>query len=365
MNNVSVYSITIPLMFLAAYFLMDLENKKSVFYLIILMFLLPFIHSSVFILTFSLIIYLVLIKVGHLKENKSELELILFSIFLTFWIEFLIFKNAFLVHGPAVIWQNVPNIISIFYFTPTNFLEAILKIGLIPLVGGVYVIYRYLFREKDRSIYLMISFAAASAILLWFKLIQPGIALAILGIVLTILFAKSFYLSILYIKKTRLADYKKVLFVLLIFVFVLTSILPSIYFSTDRIDSAVSMDEVKALLWLKTNVPEQATVLAPLSYGYLITAVANRRNVIDPNFLLIQLPEQRIEEVETIYTSLYKTEAVRLLNKYSVDYILFSPKIADEFGIENISFIADEECFKLVYDKDIKIYKSLCRIEEI
>ncbi|MBW2981387.1 glycosyltransferase family 39 protein [Candidatus Woesearchaeota archaeon] len=366
-NSVSVYSITLPLMFLVIYFLMELEKESSPYlkYLIILIILLPFIHSSVFILTFSLIIYLILIKLAHLKQNKAELELILFSIFLTFWIEFIIFKNAFLAHGPSVIWQNVPSIISTFYFIPTNFIEAVFRIGLIPLIGGIYVIYRYLFREKNKPIYLLISFAAASAILLWLKLIQPNITLAILGIVLTILFAKYYQLAFLYIKKTRVAGYKKILFAVLILIFILTSVLPCIYFTSERIRSAVSSEEIKALLWLKTNTPTKSTVLGPLSYGHIITAVANRKNVIDSNFLLIQLPEQHIEDVETIYTSLYKTEAVRLLNEYSVDYIIFSPKIADEFNIEDIKYIDDEECFELVYDNNIKIYESLCKLEEI
>ncbi len=172
-------------------------------------------------------------------------------------------------------------------------------------------------------------------------------------------------MAIAYIKKTRLANYRRAVFVILILIFILTSILPSYYFSSERIKSAPSLEEIKALLWLKTNTPKQSTILGSLSQGHLITAIADRKNVIDSNFLLIQLPEQRISDVETIYTTLYKAEAVRLLNKYSVDYILFSPKIADEAGIKNIRYIDDPECFNLVYDDDIKIYESLCRLEEI
>lgn len=367
MNSISVYSLTLPLIFLAVYFLMDLENKKSPYlkYLIILIFVLPFIHASVFILTFGLIIYLILMRLEHLKEHKAELELIIFSVFLTFWIEFLIFKNAFLVHGPSIIWQNIPNTILSSYFIPANFIEAIFKIGLIPLIGGVYAIYRFLFREKNKPIYLLISFAIASTILFWFKLIQPSIALAILGIVLTILFAKYYQISLSYIKKTRLANHKELLFALLVLIFIFTSILPAVYFSIERVNSAPSSEEIDALLWLKANSSKKATILAPLSYGYLINTVAERRNVADLNFLFVKVPDKRVDDIETIYTSLYKTEAVSLLNKYSIDYILFSPKIAEEFNIEKISFIDDKECFELVYDDHVKIYESLCRIEEI
>ena len=48
-----------------------------------------------------------------------------------------------------------------------------------------------------------------------------------------------------------------------------------------------------------------------------------------------------------------------------VDYILFSPRIADEVSIKDIRYIDDPECFDLVYDNHVKIYESLCRLEEI
>jgi 4-amino-4-deoxy-L-arabinose transferase-like glycosyltransferase len=365
-NSVSVYSITLPLMFLTIYFLMNLNSKKSPYlvYLILLIILLPLLHSSVFILIFGLIIYLIFIRLARLRNNKSELEVILFSVLFTLWAEFLIFKNAFLAHGPLVIWQNTPSIISAFYFTPTSILEAAFKIGLIPLVGGVYIIYKYLFREKDKPIYLLMSFAVASAFLLWFNFIQPQIALTILGIVLTILFAKYYQLVIEYIKKTRLANYKKLLFGLLVLLFILTSVLSSFYYTSEKINSATSVEEIKGLLWLKTNSPRQSTVLGSLSYGHLITTISNRKNVADSNFLLIQNPAQRVSDVKSLYTTLYKTEALDLIEKYNIDYIIFSKKIADEFDIKIIKYM-NEECFELVYDEGIQIYKPLCRLEEI
>ena len=364
-NSVSIYSLTVPLMFLAIYFLINLENKKLVKYMIILIVLFPFIHSSVLILTVSLITYLILIRLAHLKSTKAELELILFSIFLTIWIEFIIYKNALLAHGPSVIWQNIPAIISIFYFNTTNFFEAILKIGLIPLVGGVYVIYRYLFRETNKPIYLLISFAFASTLLLWLKLINPGVTLTILGIVLTILFAKSYKSASHYIKKTRFSNYKKAAFIFFIVAFILSSVFPCFYFTDERIQSAVSEEEMQAFLWLRENTNSKSTILGSLYQGHLITAIANRKNVIDSNFLLIHLPGNRVDDVETIYTTKYKTIAVDLLNKYDVDYIIFSRRTAEEIDIDQISYINDEKCFELVYNEGVQIYKSLCRIEKL
>ena len=59
--------------------------------------------------------------------------------------------------------------------------------------------------------------------------------------------------------------------------------------------------------------------------------------------------------------TVFETEAINLLNKYEIKYIYFSDRAQAEFGIEKLSYI-DEKCFELVYDKKIKIYKSLCVI---
>jgi uncharacterized membrane protein len=166
-------------------------------------------------------------------------------------------------------------------------------------------------------------------------------------------------------KKTRFANYKKAAFVFLVLLFILTSIFPCFYFTDERIQSSVSDEEIQAFIWLRENTNKRSTILGSLSQGHLITAIAERKNVIDSDFLLIHLPENRIDDVKTIYTTRYKTIAVDLLNEYDVDYILFSPKIAEELDIDQINYIDDEKCFELVYDEDVQIYRSLCRIEKL
>jgi hypothetical protein len=363
-NSASIYSLVIPLTFLSIYFLMDINKKRFISYFLITAILLVILHPSSFLLIVGLLAYLLMTKLEYLKQERAEIEAIMFLTFFSIWINFILYKKAFLSHGPFLIWQNIPPEIISFYFAHTNIIEAVIKIGLIPIILGAYIIYRYVFREKNKEIYTLIGLALACFFLLWPRLLQPGIAFMFLGIILTILFAQGYKLFFDYLKKTRIASYKNLFILLFVIIFIISSIIPSIYFTNQKIEQAPTQNDINALLWLKTNTNKEDMVVASLKEGYMITAIAERKNLMDSDFLLIPNSAQRFQDLRTIYSSNYKTEAIPLLNKYNVKYILLSDSAKSEFSIETLRYV-DEECFKLVFDNQTKIYESLCKIEEI
>ena len=78
---------------------------------------------------------------------------------------------------------------------------------------------------------------------------------------------------------------------------------------------------------------------------------------------MIKDADTRFKDIRAIYTAVFQTEAVRLLNKYNVKYIYFSERAKNEFNIQRLGYI-DDKCFEFVYDNDnIEIYKSLCMLE--
>ncbi len=360
-NQLSIYSFVIPLMFLTLYFLMDTKKTNSA---IICIFFLSVLHPSSFIFAISIIVYLVLAKLEHIEIGKSETELFLFSIFLTAFIQLAIYREAFLVHGPTVIWQNIPKQILSSYFTPLSMIEAIVFIGVIPFSAGTYTIYNYLLKKKDKNLYMLISFALSSLALLWFKLITPEVGYMVLGVTMTVLSAKTFKDMKKYLKRTLFEDYKKHIMVILMIVFILSSVTASFYITKDTIKNSPEESEIDALNWLKENSDENDTVLATPEQGYAITAVAERKNVADKNFILIENPSQRLKDIERIFKTPYKIEAIDLLNRYGVDYIFFSDQAKQKYGVEELRY-ADDDCFEKVYDEDVKIYRSLCRVEEL
>ena len=113
--------------------------------------------------------------------------------------------------------------------------------------------------------------------------------------------------------------------------------------------------------WIKENTPENSTIVSAYTEGHLITSIAGRKNFIDQNFLLIKDINQRFEAHEIIYTSKFSTNSIRVLTKYDINYIYFSPKAKSTFDIKEIAYI-NKGCFPLVYDKEVKIYKVNCVI---
>ncbi len=363
-NTGSIYSLLIPLTFLSLYFFMNIYRKKYLVYFLITSAFLIFLHPYSSLLILGLIIYIISLSLEQLKSRKQETESVLFLIFLSIWIHLILYKKALLTHGPYVIWQNIPSAIISLYFAQTNVLEAIIRIGLIPLIFGVYVIYRYIFKEKNKKIYLLASLALALFFLVWFRLLQPNIAFMFLGTILAVLFAQGYISFFRYLKTTKLTKHKNKFIALFVLVFIITSVIPSFYFSMQKAKQAPSETDIQAFNWLKNNTQNNAIIAASLKEGHILNAVAQRKNIIDTNFLLAPDPSERFDDLKIIYTSRYKTAAISTLNKYDIKYILFSDSARSEFDVGRLNYL-DDECFELVFDNKTKIYKSLCRVEEI
>ena len=365
-NKVTPLALAIPMMFFIIYFLMRINQKEYLYLFLVFSTLLIFIHPISLLLIFGMIFYLILLKLEKFNQKRTELETILFMTFLVFWIYFIIFKKIFLLHGPAIIWQNIPPNISHLYFANIGIIEAVFGIGLVPFLLGIYMVYKYIFVIRNRQIYLLIGFIISTTILLWLRLISTELGLVLIGISFAILFGQFFNLFAKYIEKTRFTSFKFFIIIAFILLVVITSIIPSYYFANAAVRESVPEPTAKALQWLRHNKEDNKTIASSPKEGFLITAVANNPNIVDFNFILIEDVQERLDDLEIIYTSPYKTKAVELLNKYKVGYLLFTEQIKDQYNIEEIRYVEeDKKCFELIYDKEeTKIYQSLCEVEE-
>ncbi len=363
-NNISVYSMVLPLTFLIILFLIKINESKSyVIWFIFFLAVLRLTHPSVILLMMGLLLYLLIIKIEKLKQSRSDIELILFSTFVILWSLFITFKKPFLVHSAAVIWQNIPKEILAQYFTKTTILEAIYKIGIVPFITGVYIIYKYMFKEINRPIYIIIGLALTIFSLMWLKMIEPAVGFMFMGVIFSILFAQFYKLFFIYVKRTRF-NFEGFFIFLLMIVIIITSVIPSISFGYKTAMGAVKNNEMSALEWISANTDKDDVIMATLEEGFLINGVAKRKNVADQKFLLRSDAQRRIRDISKVFTTVSETDAVKILNKYDAKYIYFSPDAKKEFGIEKIYYIEKSKCFENVYDDEIKIYKSLCVLEE-
>jgi len=354
-TELSPMSVVIPLMFLLIYALMNIREKVWLYTYLVLLVILTFMHPIILLFVLGLLIYLTLILIEHLRQNREELEIALFSIFFVLWGHFIFYKKLLVFHGPAVIWQNIPIDILNTYFSQIHILEAIYYIGLVPLVFGLYIIYLFSFKKKNRSIYLIVAFAASAGLLLWLRLINLNTGLMVFGIVLVILFSQWFKQFIERVKESRASNFLY-LFIGLIFAGVLIfSVYPAITMAKANLDD-ISPEEFAALEWIKENTPDDAVIIASPDEGNLITEIAKRKNVIDSDFLLQTDAKQRFDDLKRIYTAYLEIEVVGLMNKYDADFIYFSDNAKNVFNSDELHFI--ESCFEKVYDDEIQIYQK-------
>ncbi len=365
LNSVSVYTLVAPLIVLLLYCFIKAEDKRFVLPFVLLTVALAFTHPSSLLLASALLLYLLFIRLEGLKMKKAEAELALFSAVLVFWLTFIALRAPLQMHGLGIVWQNTPQETIGSYFPDLSVPETIYKLGIVPFIAAVLVIYKYLFKEKLKALYLLMSFALIILLLLWAGVIQLHFGLMLLGIASLILFAQFYKLFAEYLGKTRFSGFATHITAVFIIATLLSSVLPSIGYAEQAIRKAPSQDRYEALLWLKDNTPQDAVILAPVSEGHLLTAVAERKNVADQNFLFIKDASTRFRDTSLFYTTPSKIEALRIISQYNVDYVLLTEEAVAGQGKDKLGFFSDKACFEPVYDSaDTQVYMLLCEVKD-
>ena len=162
------------------------------------------------------------------------------------------------------------------------------------------------------------------------------------------------------LSKTKFEWISKSFFTIIIILFLLTSIAPIVTTIHPKIPP---QQDINALGWLKDNSDPNSTVLGRIEEGHLISKIAERKNVADMNFLLIKNVDQIYDDIDKAYSTHWKSEAVRIMNQYDVNYILLSEASKKEYNITEL-FYAEPDCFDKIYEHYATIYKFLgCKIE--
>ncbi len=367
-NSFSTEMLLIPLLFLTIYAFLRISEKKYL-YMYILIFLVSSLTSPVtFLLIMGFIIYLLLSILENKKINKAEIEVILFSFLFFVWTQFLFFKQLFAQEGLGFIWQNIPKAIITQYFPTISLPQAVVLVSVVPFLAGIYVVYRALFQLHNSRAFLLISFVISTSFLAWFRLIPFKISLMFFGVVLAILFSMFYEELRQYIAKTKIAR-KNWLPGVMILILLPTMFLPAAL-------SALSVEtpsnrEITAFQWIADHTPEKAGVLARLEEGHLITYYASRHNLIDDQFRLIKDVNSRFEDVNILYHTTFQTQAIGLLEKYNIQYIVLTSHTQQKEKLETFRYLS-KKCFDLVYNNfeenyeggGAQIYQNHCTIRE-
>lgn len=362
-NRASIDYLSTLLVFSVIYCIFRINEKKYVDYALILIFLLVLTTPLALILIVGLLFYLLLLKLENHHIEMKELEIILFFAFLSFWVNLLIFKNAFLSHGFLIIWQNIPTEIITGFFNKLTLLETFYTISIIPMLLGLYGFYLAFHEERNKEVMLLTGFGISVFLLMWFRLLNLVTSIMLLSITLVIISAFALRKTTTFVEKTKLHKYEKIFLIVFIVIFLITSILPSIYLGIEKSLDTPRIEDVVVLEWVQQNTPKTATIIGTLREGHLIAYYAKRRNMMDENFLLIQNIDQRLNDLDSLYTTKFQIEAVSIMNNYDAKYILFTEEARVDYSIQNLSYI-DNECFQQVfYSQNSSLYLNKCKIE--
>ena len=186
---------------------------------------------------------------------------------------------------------------------------------------------------------------------------RATVAVSIISVILAIFVGVFFDRFFKQLAHTTFA-HRAVLFTIL---FVLLFILNSVAFSAilSLTTETVQESEMRAMDWAYLNTPVESTFFAPVRIGNLIAAVAARKNVVDETYLFAPSADERMQKILWTYaiesSYLSSSNSMRDMYLYAAEY-LYLP-----FGFDDTAFQRDTACFELVYNKEVKIYKRICR----
>jgi len=353
-NQISIYSFIIPLILILYLCLINLEQKRYFNLFLVLSFLLPLIHTSSLLFIFSLLFYFILSNTESLFISRYKKEVMMFSFFLMLLINFLIYKGVFLQYGIDVIWQNIPTSLFSEYFKNLNVLEAIYLTGVLPIIFGSFGIFLGLFKEKNDSIILLTAAILTTLFLLSIKILNLQTGLLCLTVFLVVVSSLTISKIYSYISLTKFLKFKKYVSLIIVLLIVGLSFIPSYFVAK----SLPNYDyQIKSFQWINENTEKNSTILVPFEIGNILTAIAERKNVMDNNFLLAKNTEERFQDVNLVYNTFSKIKALEALRKYDVRYIYVDDYVRDKYKIKDIRYIDDEKCFEEIKND---VYKIIC-----
>ncbi len=367
-NTLSPLTLAIPLLFFVVYAWLRVQEQKWRYAYLCALIVFAFTHPLVIFFVLGLMLYMVLVIVERVKLERREIEITLFSVFFVLWSQFLLYKNFVLVHGPAVIWQNIPPALLSMRFSEVTILSTIYQIGILPVLYGIFVVYRYLFRRKHKLTYFLISFALIAAVLLWFRLIPISLGMILLGMFLLVLFSRwvDFFLN--YIPTTRAHKLKPLFILALIAVFALTGFWPSLNAAWGVQKDVLPIDGLRAYEWIRTQTPIAGAVVASVDEGHRISALTGRMNVIDSHFFLQKDAKQRLHDVNRIFTTTIGIEAIELMERYNAGIIFLSPETSRKMRIKTLAYADKSRCFNKTFSEggySVFVKLPFCKVEVV
>ncbi|MFP4119320.1 MAG: hypothetical protein ACLFTH_04665 [Candidatus Woesearchaeota archaeon] len=334
-------------------------RRSAMIRFIILMILATLVSPLSLVLITGFLFYFLLLRIEGLAVRKKELELLLFSGLFAIWYHLVLYKKLISLFGLQVISQSVPQELLLSMFRGLNVPLIIGFVG-VPLIGlGLSGIYYLLFEKRNKKLLLLTAMTFAFGLFTWigFLPLQTGLLYATVTLVLISGYTlqrlnETFNKTIL--PKTKVVVFS--FFLLLLFL----SFTPLLIFPETITGEAPTNEELETVRWIDENLPADSTVLADINDGHLLAAKGGVKTLYDTNFIFAPHPKQRYQDAKTILLSQSEVSVLRLMNRYSIDYVYISPSLKNRIE-QPAGLLKSSECFEEVYNTTTtEVYKRLC-----
>jgi hypothetical protein len=311
----------------------------------------------------TMTIYFATCYVEKISVKKVLFEYSSFFLLFFFWTNFIIYKTAFLRNGFSIISGNAPYD-TIMQYSRIDITQTFLSIGIITSILGIYTVYQYIAGKRKKDVIVFISLFFSAMALLFTGLTELDLTMALLSLSLLILSSQAISDIFGIIDKSKIAAHARTIFIVSMAIIMAAQGIPGIFAVPGIISKAPKEQYVSDLLWIRDNTPVGSVIAATVEEGNLISYYSQRKNIADTNYLLADDPKERLSDIDKIFRTSLKVDAIAALDKYGSDYIMLSDMAKKDYNIDSLKYI-DDNCFNIVLDSYIKVYKKSteCRVK--
>ena len=170
---------------------------------------------------------------------------------------------------------------------------------------------------------------------------------------------------LIYINRTKISRLKYTLIFIILIILLLNNIGSSYILIKSKKDLMLDDEQINELNDIKKIIDKDCSVLTLPNEGSLFYYFTSCRVLSNNNFMFIENPNKFYEDLNDMYKKYSIFEFLALTDKYRINYIYFSKRAKDKFGIDEPNVIKLEKksgCFEDVLDN--KLFKVKCKLRK-
>ncbi|MFT7615206.1 MAG: hypothetical protein ACI8Y7_000009 [Candidatus Woesearchaeota archaeon] len=339
-----------------------LQKEKYAGYLYVTCIILSVIHPLMVLFVLGLLTYHGLATLEKKRTLLVEREVLLFTILFSFAVNYIIYFQAFKVHGSSLLWD----IVSVRPFI--NFVEFVPlapTMGFLVLAATIYIIYTSIAQQQPNFLLIVSSFTIVPGLLNIFGILSADTSMIFIGFFGSILCVAFFDIIRTILFETKAAKKRRGLLITIIILLAATQFLFFAYYGTISKSASQTTQVDDALDWIQTYTEPNAIIVTPIKFSQKTMYKTNRMTLADTQVLGLVDYKKRVSTIEKIYTSLFESQLLDLTTQAG----LYSeqPGYIVVFANTQLweSNALKTTCMDEVYRQDsVAIYNVTCRVLE-